>query len=338
MRVSGAWAVVRTGAQPWVWNGPLKTRLSDVAPQPIGFGLSGMQPAQLLVCSRIRSKFKAPKMAPSHGLTGLAAIKPGANQPTAAAGRSSGRGRVRLIRLKQPSKAAQSPVHPGKAAFSAGWLFNTKPRPTRFCGAGGGKGAACRQAGGAASKAAFPALRMVWTASLGMAGPVPLQKQERIQGPENGSIARFDGILCYRSGSEKHWLAAGGRRLRNGLLGCRDTRRAGRNAAPLPCKRPVKPGLRVRSYRMPLKAGRRMQNTRQTQPGCARFRSLFGSQFKAPKTPLSHGLAGLGAIKPGARWAAGMGFLREGKSGVGRRKKGGVAWQRRLGALAAGPL
>ena len=32
--------------------------------------------------------------------------------------------------------------------------------------------------------------------------PVPLQKQEQIKGPKNGSIARFDRLGCYRSGSE----------------------------------------------------------------------------------------------------------------------------------------
>ena len=32
--------------------------------------------------------------------------------------------------------------------------------------------------------------------------PVSLQKQEWIKGPENASIARFDGLGCYRSGSE----------------------------------------------------------------------------------------------------------------------------------------
>ena len=71
----------------------------------------------------------------------------------------------------------------------------------------------------------------------------PLSFREPIQGPKNASIARFDGLGCYRSGSEKRWLAAGGRRLRNGLLGCRDARLAGRNAAALQAAREI--GLRT---------------------------------------------------------------------------------------------
>ena len=33
--------------------------------------------------------------------------------------------------------------------------------------------------------------------------PVSLQKQEQIQGPENASIAWFDGLCCYQIHSEK---------------------------------------------------------------------------------------------------------------------------------------
>ena len=39
----------------------------------------------------------------------------------------------------------------------------------------------------------------------------PLSFRERIQGPKNASIARFDGLGCYQTKSEKRWLALGGR-------------------------------------------------------------------------------------------------------------------------------
>ena len=42
-----------------------------------------------------------------------------------------------------------------------------------------------------------------WLAKPGMAGRVPLQKQEQIQGPKNGSIARFFGLGCYQTRSGK---------------------------------------------------------------------------------------------------------------------------------------
>ena len=63
----------------------------------------------------------------------------------------------------------------------------------------------------------------------GKAGPAAclLLNREQIQGPKNAPIARFDGLCCYRSGSEKRWLAAGGRRLRKPLLDRRDARHTG---------------------------------------------------------------------------------------------------------------
>lgn len=39
--------------------------------------------------------------------------------------------------------------------------------------------------------------------SAGDGGPVLLQKQKRIQRPENASIAWFGGLCCYRIGSER---------------------------------------------------------------------------------------------------------------------------------------
>ena len=41
--------------------------------------------------------------------------------------------------------------------------------------------------------------------------PVSLQKQEWIKGPENASIARFDGLCCYQSGSETAMVSGRGR-------------------------------------------------------------------------------------------------------------------------------
>ena len=59
-----------------------------------------------------------------------------------------------------------------------------------------------------------------------------------------------------------------------------------------------------------------------TKPGKARFIlarlaqplvcSLFGSKFKALKTPPSHGLTGFVAIKVVAKWVVEMGGFREG--------------------------
>ena len=80
----------------------------------------------------------------------------------------------------------------------------------------------------------------------------------------------------------------------------------------LPCKRPVKPGCGRRSCLTPLKAGRQAQHAKQARPGCARFRSFFGSKFKALKTPPSHGLTGFVAIKVVAKWVVEMGGFREG--------------------------
>ena len=40
--------------------------------------------------------------------------------------------------------------------------------------------------------------------------PVSLQKQEQIKGPENASIARFDGLGCYQSGSETAMVSGRG--------------------------------------------------------------------------------------------------------------------------------
>ena len=49
-----------------------------VSGSPIKLGKAGFIPARLaqpLVCSRIRSEFKAQKMPPPHGLTGFVAIE-----------------------------------------------------------------------------------------------------------------------------------------------------------------------------------------------------------------------------------------------------------------------
>ena len=61
------------------------------------------------------------------------------------------------------------------------------------------------------------------------AAPVLLQKQEQIKGPENASIARFDGLGCYQSRSEigngfrmqAAWAGTGvGRKAQTGQMAC----------------------------------------------------------------------------------------------------------------------
>ena len=59
-----------------------------------------------------------------------------------------------------------------------------------------------------------------WRAHAPVVQPLPpglLQRQEQIKGPENGSIARFDRLCCYQSGSETAMVS--GRRQRLGIAG-----------------------------------------------------------------------------------------------------------------------
>ena len=73
---------------------------------------------------------------------------------------------------------------------------------------------------------------------------------------------------------------------------------------PPPCKRPMKPGLRAAL--MPDAAQSRAAGTK-CEADAARMRAFplsFRSEFKAQKMPPSHGLTGLGVIKPGANQQA----------------------------------
>ena len=76
-------------------------------------------------CSLFGSEFEAQKTPLSHGFRGLAAIESIANQQAAAAGRNSGRDRVRLKRPTKPDSSRQDWP-------AARWLVNTKPKQTRF--------------------------------------------------------------------------------------------------------------------------------------------------------------------------------------------------------------
>ena len=88
---------------------------------------------------------------------------------------------------------------------------------------------------------------------------------------------------------------------------------------PPPCKRPMKPGLRAAL--MPDDAQSRAAGTK-CEADAARMRAFslsFRSQFKAQKMPPSHGLTGLGVIKPGANQqaATGRAHLRAGLGWAG---------------------
>ena len=194
--------------------------------------------ALLLVCSGIRSQFKARKTPPSHGLTDFAAIEVVAgNAGLRRAGGGCETGCWAAVMQGAPGEMPPPCKRPVKPGLRAALMPD----------------AAQSRAADAKRKAGAARMRMF-----------PLSFRERIQGPQNAPIARLDGLCCYRSGSEKRWLAAG----RRG--GCKN-RRAGRRDArhtdemPPPCKRPVKPGGGRRSCRMPPKAGRQTQNARRAQ-------------------------------------------------------------------------
>ena len=148
------------------------------------------------------------------------------------------------------------------------------------------------------------------------AGRVPLLFQEQIQGAKNASIARFDGLGCYQSRSE---ISGFPERLSGVIF--RTCLPAGMRPASGQTSGHCKPGLAHRkrwaapASPAPLCQRRRarMKTPRQnahakTPPGrggsggvCFGFCSCFRSKFRGPKTPLSHGLTGLAAIKAGAK-------------------------------------
>ena len=156
-----------------------------------------------------------------------------------------------------------------------------------------------------------------------------LLKKEQIQGPENTPIARFQGLCCYQIRSENsdgfrgwcgsesrfaHWLQAGFEyRRRFGA----DGRRWARAVADFG-NRPARLGRKTeKSAHKPQKR----EGIRETRPPIPRFCHGFRSEFKAPKTPPSHGLTGFAAIKSGAKSAD---IQRVNSSQTGLRRLGGM--------------
>ena len=140
---------------------------------------------------------------------------------------------------------------------------------------------------------------------------VSLCFQEPIQGPENGSIARFDGLFCYQTKSKKPIAACAA------CGSCAAKPKPARpNGGTAKQRRPNGSGQRAAAKERRPKSGgqtaavepQRPNRKSQTQPS-RRFRacefrarrSFFRSKFKAQKTALSHGFRSFAAIKPGAR-------------------------------------
>ena len=138
--------------------------------------------------------------------------------------------------------------------------------------------------------------------------PVSLQKQERIKGPENAPIARFDG-LCrsqIRSETGVGWRRAGG--CANGSVRLSGFGRAERlkpclkaspktaRTLPAPSPHPV----RIYPASIPHPARNCPSLFTDAKP---RFHCKNRSESKAPKTPPSHGFSGLAALKSGAKQA-----------------------------------
>ena len=136
--------------------------------------------------------------------------------------------------------------------------------------------------------------------------PDSLQKQEQISGPKNASIARFDGLGCYQVGSEKapdfgtrakrlppFAANAGLQRLDgdNRLATNLAVRCAGGCGNPFAARRcAANPPRSLRHLFIAcLLRNRRLIHCKNR------------SKFQAPKTPPSHGLTGLAAIKSGAK-------------------------------------
>ena len=103
-----------------------------------------------------------------------------------------------------------------------------------------------------------------------------LWNQEPIQGPKNGSIARFGGLCCYQSRSEK-----------NG-----DFRGAGSGKT---VRGPALNRLRKRGL------GSGWAAPGWIPPALLLACSGIRSKFKASKMALSHGFSGFAAIKKGAK-------------------------------------
>ena len=134
-------------------------------------GFIPARPALPLICSRIRSQSKAPKMPPSHGLTGFVAIEVVA-KTLACGGRAAvaKTGGLPAVMQGAPDEILPPCKRPMKPDLRAAFMPD----------------AAQSGAAGAKHKAGAARIRMF-----------SLSFRERIQGPKNASIAQFDGLCCY---------------------------------------------------------------------------------------------------------------------------------------------
>ena len=192
--------------------------------------LNGIQPAlPLLSCSGIRSKFKAPKTPPSHGLTGFAAIKAGAKKRCF-------QGEFQNLAAKDWRPEANGPCIPQKdrqrhesaqAAPGFATPFRNPISQPHFATQAAPCSAPCAHKQKPNSPAPLLPLHHGRNARTGTphpnaARPQPVWRRlhgllfffrEQIQGPKNASIARFGGLGCYQSRSEiRQWLCGRGRK------------------------------------------------------------------------------------------------------------------------------
>ena len=124
-------------------------------------------------------------MPPSHGLTGLAAIK-----AIAKSAMFSGPDQRRKPPCGRASNGFGTPEQSRRGPGHALAAFGNQPARTWQAEAGKQKKRP-NAANVRKRKQAHP-----------ISSPVLLRFQEQIKGPENASIARFDGLRCYQTSSE----------------------------------------------------------------------------------------------------------------------------------------
>ena len=134
---------------------------------------------------------------------------------------------------------------------------------------------------------------------------VSLCFQEPIQGPENGSIARFDGLFCYQTKSKKPIAACAACGLAEAAPQSPSQRgqTAKRPNGGTAKERRPKSGNQTAAVE-PQRPNRKSQMQPSRRFRACEFRarrSFFRSKSKAPKTDPSHGFRSFAAIKPGAR-------------------------------------
>ena len=122
--------------------------------------------------------------------------------------------------------------------------------------------------------------------------------QEQIKGPENASIARFDGLGCYQTRSEigADWRGAGGAAapLATGSASGRKRQKRGSRSGPGGSLAARRSAGYLQGRKAPARRGPRLP--------C--FALFSGANKRPPKTPPSHGLTGLAAIDKGAKKVA----------------------------------